>query len=102
LHVKLFQFRKVFKDLPKVKPLRKLKLDEKKSKHINLTFKNGFGPTFLHSLLRRVKGTKSLTFVREVRNKYDLTTIPYFYWPIIMISSSGLLLVVSHLLQSQF
>jgi len=35
----------------------KLKSDEKKSKHAGLAQQNGFGPAFLHTLLRLVKGT---------------------------------------------
>jgi hypothetical protein len=35
----------------------KLELDEEKSKHAGLAQQNGFGPAFLHSLLRLVKGT---------------------------------------------
>jgi hypothetical protein len=35
----------------------KLKLDEEKLKHVGLALQNGFGPAFLHSLLRLVKGT---------------------------------------------
>jgi hypothetical protein len=33
----------------------KLKLDEEKTKHAALAQQNGFGPTFLHSLLRLLK-----------------------------------------------
>jgi hypothetical protein len=33
------------------------KLDAEKSKHASLAQQNGFGPAFLHSLLRFVKGT---------------------------------------------
>jgi hypothetical protein len=33
-----------------------LKLDEEKSKHASLAQQNGFGPAFLYSLLRLVKG----------------------------------------------
>jgi hypothetical protein len=33
-------------------------LDEEKSKRAGLAQKNGFGPAFLHSLLRLVKGTE--------------------------------------------
>jgi hypothetical protein len=40
----------------------KLKLDEKKSKHTGLAQQNGFGTTFLQSLLRVVKGTCQLTW----------------------------------------
>jgi hypothetical protein len=40
----------------------KLKLDEKKSKHTGLVQQNGFGTTFLQSLLRVVKGTCQLTW----------------------------------------
>jgi hypothetical protein len=35
----------------------KLELDEEKSKHAGLAQQYGFGPAFLHSLLRLVKGT---------------------------------------------
>ncbi len=35
----------------------KLKLDKEKLKHASLAQQNGFGPTFLHSLLRLVEGT---------------------------------------------
>jgi hypothetical protein len=35
----------------------KLKLDEEKSKHAILAQQNGFGSTFLHYLVRLVKGT---------------------------------------------
>jgi hypothetical protein len=35
----------------------KLKLDEEKLKNVCLALQNGFGPAFLHSLLRLVKGT---------------------------------------------
>jgi hypothetical protein len=35
----------------------KRKLDEGKSKHAGSTPQNGFGPAFLHNLLRLVKGT---------------------------------------------
>jgi hypothetical protein len=35
----------------------KLHLDKEKSKHASLARQNGFGPVFLHSLLRLVKGT---------------------------------------------
>jgi hypothetical protein len=35
----------------------KLKLDEEKLKHARLAQQNGFGPAFLHSFLRLVKGT---------------------------------------------
>jgi hypothetical protein len=38
----------------------KLKLDEKKLKHGNLTQQNGFGPIFWHSFLSPVKGTAKL------------------------------------------
>jgi hypothetical protein len=34
----------------------KLKLDGQKSKRANLARQNSFGPAFLHSLLRLVKG----------------------------------------------
>ncbi len=44
-----------------------LKLDAKKSKHAGLAQQNGFGPIFLHSLLRLVKGTtKPSTYQRRV------------------------------------
>jgi hypothetical protein len=33
------------------------KLNEEKSKHAGLAAQNGFGPAFLHSLLRLVTGT---------------------------------------------
>jgi hypothetical protein len=33
-----------------------LKLDEEKSKHVGLVKQNDFGPTFLQSLLRLLKG----------------------------------------------
>ncbi len=38
-----------------------------------------------------------LALVREECNKYDLTTAPFFDWPIIMIGPGGLLSVVPHL-----
>jgi hypothetical protein len=34
-----------------------IKLYEEKPKHASLAQQNGFGPAFLHSLLRLVKGT---------------------------------------------
>jgi len=34
----------------------KRKLDEEKSKHAGLVQQNGFGPAFLHRMLRLVKG----------------------------------------------
>jgi len=33
-------------------PGKESKLDDEKSKHVGLVQQNGFGPTFLHSLLR--------------------------------------------------
>ncbi len=73
-------------------------MDEEKSKHASLAQQNGFGPTFLHTLLRLIKGTqKSLTPTPEECNKYDLTTVPVFYFSIILIGPGALLLVVSHL-----
>jgi hypothetical protein len=33
------------------------KLSEEKSKHASLAQQNGFGPEFLHAMLRLVKGT---------------------------------------------
>jgi hypothetical protein len=35
----------------------KRKFDEKKSKHAQLAQQNGFCPTFLHKVLKLVKGT---------------------------------------------
>jgi hypothetical protein len=37
--------------------LYKRKLSEEKSKHASLAQQNGFGPAFLHRMLRLVKGT---------------------------------------------
>jgi len=36
------------------------KLNEEKSKHAPLSQQNGFGPAFLHMMLRLVKGTAKL------------------------------------------
>jgi hypothetical protein len=73
-------------------------LDEEKSKHASLFQQNGFGPTFLHTVLRLIKGIQqSLTPTPEECNEYDLTTVPVFYLSIIMIGPGALLLVVSHL-----
>jgi hypothetical protein len=47
-------------------------LDDEKSKHAGLAQENGFGPTFLHSLLRLVKA------VREECNKHVFTAAPCF------------------------
>ncbi len=45
----------------------KSKLDEEKSKHVDLAQQNGFGPAFLYSLLRLVKGIAKLnTWKRRV------------------------------------
>ncbi len=55
-----------------------------------------FDLTFLHNLLRLVKGTTKLTHAKNDFNKCDLTTI-LFNSPIIMIGPSGLLLGVFHL-----
>jgi hypothetical protein len=55
-------------------------LDEEKSKHARLAQQNGFGPEFLHSFLRLVKGTAK---------PKD--------WLDSLIGPGGLLLVVSHL-----
>jgi hypothetical protein len=53
----------------------------------------GFFLSFLHKFLRLVKCTaKPNAYQRRVIN-----TIPGFDWPIIMIGTSALLLVVSHL-----
>jgi hypothetical protein len=44
-----------------------IKLYEEKPKHASLAQQNGFGPAFLHSLLRLVKGTaKPNTCQRKV------------------------------------
>jgi len=75
----------------------KLTLDEEKSTHVGLARQNGFGPAFLHSLLRLAKGTaKPNTCQTRVINKIWLL-LPVSDWPIILIGQSGLLLVVSHL-----
>jgi hypothetical protein len=43
----------------------KLKLDEKKSKHVNLVQQNGFGPTILHNFLGLIKGTTKLNICQK-------------------------------------
>jgi hypothetical protein len=44
-------------------------LDEEKSKNAGLAQQNGFGPAFLHSLLKLVKGhDQSLILAREECN----------------------------------
>jgi hypothetical protein len=55
-------------------------LDEEKSKDAGLTQQNGFGPEFLHSLLRLVEGTAkpNTCLRREECNKYDPTASPCF------------------------
>jgi hypothetical protein len=64
-----------------------------------LAQQNGFGPSFLHILLRLVKRKrKAWQFQEKSVNKCDLTAAPCFFnWPIIMIGPGGLLLVVFHL-----
>jgi hypothetical protein len=56
-------------------------LDEENSKHAGSNQQNGFGPAFLHSLLRLGKGIAKLnTYQRreEESKKYDLTAVPCF------------------------
>jgi hypothetical protein len=60
-------------------------LNEEKFKHTGLAQQNGFGPAFL---LRMLRLEQSLT--------------PAVDWLDCLIYPGGLLLVVSHLLQSQF
>jgi hypothetical protein len=62
-------------------------LHEEKSKHAGLAEQNGFGPAFLHRMLRVAKGT---------------VKAPVVDWLDGLIGPGGLLLVVSDLLQSQF
>ncbi len=75
-----------------------LKLDQEKWKRAILVQQNGFGPAFLHHLLRLGKGTAKPNTCPEksVINMIWLL-LPISYWPIIMVASGGLLLVVSHL-----
>jgi hypothetical protein len=40
-------------------------LNEEKSKHASLAQQNGFGPAFLHTLLKLVKGIAKLNTLRE-------------------------------------
>jgi hypothetical protein len=63
-------------------------LDEEKSKHASLAQQNGLSPAFLHRMQKLAKGTAKLT--------------PAVDWLDGLIGLHGLLLVVSHLLQSQF
>ncbi len=76
----------------------KLKLDQEKWKHAILVQQNGFGPAFLHWLLRLVKGTvkRNTCPEKSVINMIWLL-LPVSDWPIITIAPDGLLLVVSHL-----
>jgi hypothetical protein len=69
-----------------------LKLDEKRSKQVGLTQENGFGLTYLHSLLKLGKGLKKLWPKNNVINMIWVLLL-VFYWPIIMIGPNGLLLV---------
>ncbi len=62
-------------------------LHEEKSKHAGLAERNGFGPAFLHGILRVANGT---------------VKAPVVDWLDGLIGPGGLLLEVSDLLQSQF
>jgi hypothetical protein len=62
-----------------------LKLDEENSKHACLSQHNGFGPAFLHSLLRLVKGTAKLcTWQRRVQINMNWMLLPVSDWPTTM------------------
>jgi hypothetical protein len=75
----------------------KLKLNEEKSKHASLAQQNGFGPAFLHTLLKLVKGIAKLNTLREKSViKMMWLLLPVSDWP------GALLLVVSHLLVVPF
>ncbi len=54
-------------------------MDEEKLKHISLAHQNGFGTTFLHNLLRLVKGTTKPNTCQKKCNKYDLTIALYLW-----------------------
>jgi hypothetical protein len=69
-----------------------LKFDEERSKHVNLAQKNGFGLTYLHSLLKLGKGEEKLWPKKNVINMIWMLFL-VFYWPIITIGPNGLLLV---------
>jgi hypothetical protein len=61
--------------------LYKLKLDESKSKHVNLAHQNGFGLAFLHNLLRLMKSTTKphICWRRKIINLiWLLLSQPYF------------------------
>jgi hypothetical protein len=55
-----------------------------------------FGPAFLQSVLRKVKGTAKAATAWKECNKYDLTTAPYFWLANHMIGPGGLLSVEFH------
>jgi hypothetical protein len=54
-----------------------IKIGEEKSKHSSLAQHNGFGPIFLQSLLRLVKGAAKPNTCQR-RMLYDLTAAPCF------------------------
>ncbi len=83
----------------------KIKMYEKKSKHVVLAQRNGFCP-FCHRMLRLVKGTTKL-------NKYDLTTMKsvrniiwlllhVFDWPTIIINCEKYFFKVTYLTLLKF
>jgi hypothetical protein len=73
----------------------KLKLNEEQGKHTDLAQRQCFGPVFLHSVLRLVKGTAQAAIAWKECNKYDLTAAPYF-WLDNHIGPGGLLSVEIH------
>jgi hypothetical protein len=77
-------------------------LDEEKSKHVGLAHQIGFLPQHnctvcLQVARERRQERRAPTCIayKSVGNKYDLTSVSD--WPVIMIGSGGLLVVVLHL-----